>query len=66
MVGLVLGAIMQRRYIAAIDIARELGVHPRTVERWLAGELLPSPDDVATLVRLLGDEDGERLRRSLP
>ena len=59
--GATLAGIMERRYIAAIDIAREVGVAPRQVERWLRDEAAPSPVDVRTLAGLLGGADGARL-----
>ena len=62
--GAVLAEIMRRRYIAAIDIARELRVSPLLVGRWLSDEVAASAEDVAILAMLLGGDDGERLRQA--
>lgn len=61
MFGDVLVEIMRQRYIAVIDVARELRVAPSLVERWLRNEALPQPEDVVTLACLLGGSDAERL-----
>ena len=62
--GEVLADIMRQRYIAAIDIARELGVSPALVGRWTRDEALPSSDDLMLLVERLGPRDGARLQRA--
>jgi transcriptional regulator with XRE-family HTH domain len=62
--GEVLADIMRRHYIAAVDIARELGVSPALVGRWTRDEALPSPHDVMLLVERLGPRDAERLQRA--
>ena len=37
------GRVPEERLIAAGDVARELGVHPRTVSRWVQqGVLIPA------------------------
>lgn len=59
--GNVMAEVMWRRYIAAIDVARALGVSPRLVERWVRGEVLPRTEDVETLCGLLGGDDAQRL-----
>ena len=62
--GELLTDVMRRRYIAAIDIARELGVSQAQVGRWIRGEAFPAPDDAALLARLLDGQDGERLAQA--
>lgn len=53
----VLGEIMRRRYIAEIDIARELGVSPALVTRWVRGTALPAAHDVTALRQLMYGHD---------
>jgi transcriptional regulator with XRE-family HTH domain len=62
--GEVLADIMRRHYIAAIDIARELGVSPALVGRWTRDEAVPSPHDLMLLIERLGPRDAERLQRA--
>src|SRR5690349_2687614 len=59
--GATLAEIMRRRYIAEIDVARELGVSPTVVAQWLSGATSPTPADVAHLALLLGDEEARTL-----
>ena len=62
--GDVLADIMREHSIAAIEIARELGVSPALVARWTRNEALPSRDDLMLLVERLGPRDAERLQRA--
>jgi hypothetical protein len=64
--GATLASIMERRYVAAIDVAREVGVATRQVERWLRDDAAPSVEDVRTLASLLGGADGQRLLAAGP
>src|SRR3954447_20790838 len=59
--GQTLADVMQRRYIAAIDIARELAINPALVARWARDEAHPSANDAALLAGLIGGQDGARL-----
>jgi transcriptional regulator with XRE-family HTH domain len=60
--GTTLGRIMRQWYIAEIDVARELGVSPSHVARWLAGAATPTPEDVSRLGQLLSCADADALR----
>jgi transcriptional regulator with XRE-family HTH domain len=57
-----LARILRQRYIAEIDVARELGVSPSLVARWLTGDASPSSEDVARLEQLLSGADALALR----
>ena len=57
-----LARILRQRYIAEIDVARELGVSPSLVARWLTGDASPSSEDVARLEQLLSGADAAALR----
>jgi transcriptional regulator with XRE-family HTH domain len=56
--GMTLRALMERYYIAEIDLARTLGVSPALIERWVTGQALPAYEDLPMLSRVLGMRPG--------
>ena len=57
--GRLLRSLMDRYYVAPIDVARALGVAPSTVVRWTRGELAPTSEDLIGLRRIFGAEAAE-------